>query len=327
MSRTESDYLDITVDAARTQWRELLARQLPPAGKRQVSFIPIETLLSLAASFVVNRRQFGGKNMHLVPAPIPQLSELFKRSPGSILEKVGNLDGTRPNGARLDLITGTRLRADTALLSSVYRTIFAAARAEGIDQAKLPDFLAAETGVDLDLLGQDTLPTSQIEEDIERRSSEWASAIPDLSAAETERLLIATARVGQHRFAVNVLANCHGACVFCGMTSPAKPGPSLLIASHIKPWRDSADTERLDHRNGVAACPTHDRAFDVGLLTLTVDLQIQLAPSLATHISRDPSAYAAFGSPPLRSQVDLAQMASTPQKKYTSWHRENIYIS
>jgi putative restriction endonuclease len=36
----------------------------------------------------------------------------------------------------------------------------------------------------------------------------------------------------------------------------------MLIASHIKPWRISTSTERLDVRNGLAACPTHDIAFD-----------------------------------------------------------------
>ncbi|WP_407664684.1 HNH endonuclease [Micromonospora tarensis] len=32
----------------------------------------------------------------------------------------------------------------------------------------------------------------------------------------------------------------------------------MLVASHIKPWRVSTHAERLDPRNGLAACPTHD---------------------------------------------------------------------
>ena len=46
-------------------------------------------------------------------------------------------------------------------------------------------------------------------------------------------------------------------------------GRRMLVASHIKPWKDSSPRERLDHRNGLAACPTHDAAFDAGLLAWT----------------------------------------------------------
>jgi putative restriction endonuclease len=38
----------------------------------------------------------------------------------------------------------------------------------------------------------------------------------------------------------------------------------MLLAGHIKPWRDSTPIERLDPRNGLAACPAHDVAFDTG---------------------------------------------------------------
>ena len=29
----------------------------------------------------------------------------------------------------------------------------------------------------------------------------------------------------------------------------------MLVAGHIKPWKDSTSAERLDLRNGLAACP------------------------------------------------------------------------
>ena len=46
----------------------------------------------------------------------------------------------------------------------------------------------------------------------------------------------------------------------------------MLLAGHIKPWRDSTHRERLDLSNGLAACPSHDVAFDTGLLTVEDDL-------------------------------------------------------
>src|SRR5207342_3041074 len=75
---------------------------------------------------------------------------------------------------------------------------------------------------------------------------------------QTERILLAVARVGQHVFALNVLANCGGRCVFCGLNPGSFGARRMLVAGHIKPWKDSTSTERLDLRNGLAGCPSHD---------------------------------------------------------------------
>lgn len=40
-----------------------------------------------------------------------------------------------------------------------------------------------------------------------------------------------------------------------------------ILASHIKPWRECTDHERLDAENGLALSPTLDRAFDQGYIT------------------------------------------------------------
>jgi 5-methylcytosine-specific restriction protein A len=41
----------------------------------------------------------------------------------------------------------------------------------------------------------------------------------------------------------------------------------LLRASHIKPWRDSNNFERLDPYNGLPLAPGYDAAFDEGFIT------------------------------------------------------------
>jgi hypothetical protein len=51
---------------------------------------------------------------------------------------------------------------------------------------------------------------------------------------ETERILLAAVRAGQHVFARSVLANWGNRCVFCGFAPPAT-GKRLLLAGHIKP--------------------------------------------------------------------------------------------
>lgn len=99
----------------------------------------------------------------------------------------------------------------------------------------------------------------------------------------------------------------------------------MLLASHIKPWRDSTATERLDPRNGLAACPTHDAAFDAGLLTVNGGLRIHLRPELRAVVERDAPARAAFGRPPLYDRLQLPSDAVPPDGRYLAWHREHIY--
>jgi len=77
-----ADYLDLTVSQARQQFRALPARR-PVSGGRQVRFLPAETLLCLAASFLINHRHYGGATAHRVPEPVPSLARLFSRPPAS----------------------------------------------------------------------------------------------------------------------------------------------------------------------------------------------------------------------------------------------------
>src|ERR1700728_5483998 len=118
----------------------LLVRR-PVSQGRQVAFLPAETLLCLAASFLVNHRRFGGTTAHLAPEPVPSLARLFSRPPSSVLAKMANLDGARSHGARWDALAGAMLRDDPAGFSRVYRVLFEAARAEGVGPDRLPDFL------------------------------------------------------------------------------------------------------------------------------------------------------------------------------------------
>lgn len=43
-----------------------------------------------------------------------------------------------------------------------------------------------------------------------------------------------------------------------------------MIASHIKPWRDSSNFERLDGNNGLLLAPHIDKLFDKGWITFTL---------------------------------------------------------
>ena len=316
-------YLDLTVSQARGQFRALLARRPVPGG-RQVTFLPSETLLCLAASFVVNHLHYGGGTAHRAPEPVPSLARLFSRPPSSVLAKMANLDGSRSHGARWDVLAGAMLRDDPAQFSGIYRVLLHAARAEGIGPARLPDFLGLEHGGELALLGQEELDISVLEAGLRDQIAQHhgSSVWTDL---ETERILLAAARVGQHVFARQVLANCGSQCVFCRLRPSSFGATGMLLAGHIKPWKDSTPSERLDLRNGLAACPAHDVAFDTGMLTVNGGLRIHLARPLADAIQTDPLARQYYGRPPMREVILLPEGAQAPARKF-DWHRQKVFI-
>ena len=53
-----------------------------------------------------------------------------------------------------------------------------------------------------------------------------------------------------------------GKCCLCGLANK-----EVLIASHIKPWRDSDKNDKLNEYNGLLLCPNHDKVFDIGLIS------------------------------------------------------------
>lgn len=322
-----ADYLDITSAEARAQWRQIVTRpsRPPTAGFRQVPFAPVESLLSLAGMLLVNHRRYGGSTSHTAPSPVPELASLTRRTPASILAKMANLDGSRPNGARHEVETAATLLTDPVRLAAVYVTVLDAARAEGVGQEQLPDFLHLEQTGTLWLLGQDELEGEDVEAAVEPRLRNLAGRMGSTPEQVTERLLVAAARVGQHRFAADVLSNFVHRCGFCGL----QPGldlerKGLLIASHIKPWRNSTDRERLDAANGIAACPTHDKAFDAGLLWVNGEYRIHAVEALDAAARTDPGMAASFGRPPLGDRLLLLATAEPPGTAYLAWHRENV---
>ena len=319
---TLNDYLKLTVSQAREQFRVLLGRRPVAEGVRQADFMPVETLLCLAASFRVNHRRYGGSTAHLAPEPVPELARLFARRPSSVLAKMANLDGSRSHGATYDASAGATLREQPTLFTHIYRVLLYAARAEGIERDRLPDFLDLEDGGEMELLGQDELSALDRDDLADDLGDGEANQQVD---PETERIRAAAARVGQHVFAQHVLSNCGGSCVFCGLQPSTFGGRRMLLAGHIKPWRDSTHRERLDLSNGLAACPSHDVAFDTGLLTVEDDLRITLAASLSEAVRVDVLTRQYYGSPPMLTALRLPQTAQRPGARYLEWHRGHVF--
>ncbi len=100
----------------------------------------------------------------------------------------------------------------------------------------------------------------------------------DSVATATLRLQLSNARIGQGAFRKRVLAM-EPACRITGIKTA-----SLLIASHIKPWRESTDAERLDGANGLMLAPHVDLLFDRHLISFTDDGDLIISKKLDTAV-------------------------------------------
>jgi hypothetical protein len=78
----------------------------------------------------------------------------------------------------------------------------------------------------------------------------------------TERRGLVTSRVGQNWYRIKILEKWNNKCAVTGITSKA-----ILIASHIVPWKDSNEVERLDPENGILLSPNLDSLFDKYLIS------------------------------------------------------------
>ncbi|MCL1152576.1 HNH endonuclease [Shewanella chilikensis] len=106
-------------------------------------------------------------------------------------------------------------------------------------------------------------------QDIETHQCEFKSL------DQTEKDSIVKSRIGQGLFRDGVV-ELWGSCSVTGLSNH-----SLLRASHIKPWRDSSNQERIDPMNGLLLQPTLDHLFDLGLITFSETGKIIVSKKLS----------------------------------------------
>jgi hypothetical protein len=114
-------------------------------------------------------------------------------------------------------------------------------------------------------------------------------------------------------------------CRLTGVTNQ-----SLLIASHIKPWR-SCETaqERLDGMNGLLLTPDADLLFDRGFITFHDDGDVRVSPRFDNEDLRrlglgDPSLpRRGFSEAPL---VWRTNSFAADQCSYLAYHRSHVYV-
>lgn len=80
------------------------------------------------------------------------------------------------------------------------------------------------------------------------------------SLTDTEKEQLVQARIGQGQFR-NQLIEYWGGCALTKVSMI-----SILVASHIKAWRDASNEERLELYNGLLLLPNYDKLFDKGFI-------------------------------------------------------------
>ena len=96
----------------------------------------------------------------------------------------------------------------------------------------------------------------------------------DTTISETQKELLTFARIGQGKYRKDLI-ELWGKCSVseCKMTD-------LLIASHIKPWSESSNKEKLDRYNGLLLLPNYDKLFDKHLISFDDDGKIIISSQI-----------------------------------------------
>jgi putative restriction endonuclease len=151
------------------------------------------------------------------------------------------------------------------------------------------------------------------------------SIADDVDIDDTLRSSLIQARRGQGKFRQNV-EMIEPACRLTGITNP-----SLLTASHIKPWRlcDTAH-ERLDGMNGLMLSPDADHLFDRGFISFEDNGEVLVSPRLdrddLRRLGFEQLTIERFGfseAPAVWRTGDFI-----PSKRgYMDYHRKEVFVS
>ncbi|MCX6324654.1 MAG: HNH endonuclease, partial [Sphingobacteriales bacterium] len=101
--------------------------------------------------------------------------------------------------------------------------------------------------------------------------SEYGIIFPN----ETERKGLVTSRVGQGAYRKRIIHRWEYKCAVTGFDKL-----NILIASHILPWAEADDNQRLDVHNGILLSPTYDALFDRHLISFENNGKILLSDSI-----------------------------------------------
>jgi len=165
----------------------------------------------------------------------------------------------------------------------------------------------------LSLVGESDLSIGYDLEDIDtaRVEDELEYEIQSSNITSTQKQQLVLSRVGQGLFRSNVKKIESK----CRVTQVSEI--ELLVASHIKPWKDSSNEERLDGHNGLLLSPHIDKLFDKGLISFSDEGQFLISSKSIESVLK-------------KWHIDTSITVGTftkKQRQYLSYHRTNVFKS
>ena len=130
--------------------------------------------------------------------------------------------------------------------------------------------------------------------------------IANTDTKDTQKETLILARLGQGKYRSELIKIWRG-CAVSGYSDT-----SLLIASHIKPWSPSSNSEKLDPYNGFLLLPNYDKLFDKGLISFDDAGNILISEHIKEHKK-------------LGVSIDLKIKLKEQNKAYLEYHRENVF--
>lgn len=125
----------------------------------------------------------------------------------------------------------------------------------------------------------------------------------------TERQGLVTSRVGQGAYRKSILHRWEYKCAVTGFEKL-----DVLIASHIVPWAESNNDERLDVHNGILLSPAYDALFDKHLISFENTGKIILSEAI------EPAAFQKIGV----TGQEMIKQLTLDNHAYLDRHRQRL---
>ena len=129
-----------------------------------------------------------------------------------------------------------------------------------------------------------------------------------------ERNTLTKTRIGQGWFREELIKKYKMECPITLIKNP-----KLLFASHVKPWRNSNQNEKLDFKNGILLSPLFDKLFDGGLISFQDEGNILYSKKLSSKFILKLQDWI---ENPNYSKI----IKNNVDKKYLKWHRKKLFI-
>jgi len=226
--------------------------------------------------------------LHKGNPDVIQLAELIGRTPSAVAYKLVNFASLDPSLKERG-IKGAKnaSKLDKVIWNKFYQNIEEAAYNSEILRAKFENITLKEI-----------LPIE----------------VQDFTGREKEVLI--KRRIKQSFFRDMILASYNNTCCITGLKKR-----ELLIAGHIKPWAKDVKN-RLNPQNGIAINPMHDKAFENGFITISVNYKILICSDFLK--SSDSSIEYYFKK--YHNQEIILPTKFLPNKAFLEYHNDEKFL-